>query len=110
MRIGLVAFAMVAVATLTVTHAQLAISPWPMFHHDLAHTGLSQYGTSSNPGTLKWKYTTFAAISYSSPAIGPDGTIYVGSLIVATKHTALWALKPDGSQKWGAAHLAVAMM
>ena len=34
---------------------------------------------SINPdGTLKWKYTTGDWVS-SSPAIGPDGTIYVGS-------------------------------
>ena len=32
---------------------------------------------------------------YSSPAIGPDGTIYVGS-----SDSALYALNPDGTLKW----------
>lgn len=31
----------------------------------------------------------------SSPAIAPDGTIYIG-----TFHGLLWALKPDGTRKW----------
>jgi len=26
----------------------LADSPWPMFHHNLRHTGLSPYDTSAN--------------------------------------------------------------
>ena len=35
-----------------------------------------------NPdGLLKWKYKTDGEI-YSSPAIGSDGTIYVGSWMV----------------------------
>jgi len=32
----------------------------------------------SQPGTLKWKYRTGNKV-WSSPAIGSDGTIYVGS-------------------------------
>ncbi|RKX51936.1 MAG: hypothetical protein DRP50_08090 [Thermotoga sp.] len=32
----------------------------------------------SQPGTLKWKYKTGDEV-FSSPAIGVDGTIYVGS-------------------------------
>ena len=44
----------------TVSRAQLASAPWPMFHHDLAHTGLSPYDTSANPGLQKWKFPTSA--------------------------------------------------
>jgi outer membrane protein assembly factor BamB len=69
-----------------VAHAQLANTPWPMFHHNLLHTGRSQYDTSSNKGTLKW-----VGNLYSSPVIGADGTIYADG----------GALNPDGSQKIG---------
>ena len=58
---GVVAFAIMAVANPTVIHAQLAKSPWPMFQHDLRHTGQSQYDTSANHGTLKWKFTSLCA-------------------------------------------------
>ena len=61
-----------------VSEKSLANTPWPMFHHDLNHTGLSPYDTSSNDGTLKWKFQTGDYVR-SSPAIGSDGTIYVGS-------------------------------
>ena len=44
-------------------------------------------------GSLKWRYETDYGI-LSSPAIGSDGTIYVGSGIY------LYAIKPDGPLKW----------
>jgi len=92
------AFAMVAIATLTVTQAQLATSPWPVFRHDLANTGLSQYDTSGNPGQLKWSFAAPAAIS---PTIGIDGTIYLGSAATLPQDTQyLYALNPDGTLKW----------
>jgi len=73
-----------------------------MFHHDLARTGLSQFDTSTNRGTLKWKFETggapFVAAQgpeVSSPAVGADGTIYVSSL------DGLHAIDPDdGIEKW----------
>ncbi|HRD05610.1 MAG TPA: PQQ-binding-like beta-propeller repeat protein, partial [Verrucomicrobiota bacterium] len=37
----------------------------------------------------------FNSISDSAPAIGPDGTIYVG-----TWKGRLWALTPEGARKW----------
>ena len=69
-----------------------------MFHHDLAHMGLSPYSTSGNPGTLKWKFvaTNCCGEVDSSPAIGSDGTIYVGA-----GANDLYAINPDGTQKWG---------
>lgn len=42
----------------------------------------------------RWKYQTDGEI-HSSPAIGPDGTVYVGSY-----DTYLHAVAPDGSVKW----------
>jgi parallel beta-helix repeat protein len=67
--------------------------PWPMFRHDLMHTGRSPYIGPGIPA-CKWTYSAGHAI-HSSPTIGPDGTIYVGSL-----DKKLHALNPDGSLKW----------
>ena len=49
---------------------------WPMFHHDLSHSGNS---TSDAPDTNKvlWDYTTSYRV-YSSPAVS-DGKVYIGS-------------------------------
>jgi outer membrane protein assembly factor BamB len=49
---------------------------WPMFHHDLAHTG---YATSPAPNTnqVLWNYTTGGRV-WSSPAVA-NGRVYVGS-------------------------------
>jgi outer membrane protein assembly factor BamB len=51
------------------------------------------------PDTLsKWRFQLAAGeeiYMYSSPAIGPDGTIYVGS-----SDSSLYAVNPDGTLKW----------
>jgi hypothetical protein len=70
-----------------------ANSPWPVFGHDPQRTGQSQYnGPQTN--NVRWSYTTGRRVS-SSPAIGADGTVYVGSY-----DDKLYALGPDGSLKW----------
>ena len=53
-------------------------------------SGLALAGT---PGTEKWSFETGDWVS--SPAIGPDGTIYVGS-----RDYRLYAINPDGTKKW----------
>ncbi|GAJ08127.1 unnamed protein product, partial [marine sediment metagenome] len=55
--------------------AQLDSGPWPMFHYDERHTGLSPYAGPSAPA-LGWSYRTGNWVR-SSPAIGSDGGIYV---------------------------------
>jgi outer membrane protein assembly factor BamB len=59
-------------------HAGLpaAVDWWPMFHHDLLHTG---YSISTAPQTNQtvWRYTTGGSVM-SSPAV-VNGTVYVGS-------------------------------
>jgi outer membrane protein assembly factor BamB len=68
-------------------------SPWPMFRHDLSHTGRSSY-TGPADSTLHWVFHANGRIA-SSPAIGYDGTIYVGAY-----DSCLYAINPDGSLKW----------
>ncbi|MBS3817076.1 MAG: PQQ-binding-like beta-propeller repeat protein [Candidatus Thermoplasmatota archaeon] len=74
----------------------LADTPWPMFGGDLKHTGRSPYDTSYVDGTERWSFSTGWDIN-SSPAIGENGTIYVGS-----GDGNLYALYPNGTKKWAA--------
>jgi|GEM_PF-3302838 len=67
---------------------------WPMFRHDPKHTGRSPYFAAPQ-ASLKWTYATGDSIYQSSPAIAPDGTIYVGS----NDHN-IYAINPDGTLKW----------
>jgi outer membrane protein assembly factor BamB len=71
----------------------LADSPWPMFHQNLNHTGVSPYNTSANQGNLLWKFPSGAV--QGSPIIGPNGVIYFGS-----KSWGVYAIYPNGTQKW----------
>jgi len=73
--------------------AQPADSAWPMFGQNPQRTGRSPYSGPEVP-KLKWSFTTGSRI-YSSPAIGADGTIYVGSI-----DNNLYAINPDGTLKW----------
>ncbi|MEM3823350.1 MAG: PQQ-binding-like beta-propeller repeat protein [Candidatus Bathyarchaeia archaeon] len=49
---------------------------WPMFHHDLSHTGASTLHGPTTNRTL-WTYTT-GNVVYSSPAV-VNGLVYIGS-------------------------------
>lgn len=46
-------------------------------------------------GSVSWTFETDGSGTFSSPAIGADGTVYVGTL---DDH--LYAVNPDGSEKW----------
>jgi hypothetical protein len=48
----------------------------------------------NSDGTLRWRYETMNQV-HSSPAIGEDGTVYVGS-----DNNHLYAINPDGTLKW----------
>jgi hypothetical protein len=50
---------------------------WPMFRHDLNHTG-SSTSTPANFNYLRWTYTAGSKVAFSSPAV-VDGRVYVGS-------------------------------
>lgn len=68
----------------------LAPAQWPMFRHDLQHTGRSPY-----PGLpaseLKWSLNLGTPIS-SSPALAPDGT-----LLVTGQNNQVYSINPNGT-------------
>ncbi|AJD47431.1 cell surface protein [Isoalcanivorax pacificus W11-5] len=72
------------------------ISPWPAFGGDRHHTRRSaSAGATVGEGTVRWAVTTGGPM-YASPVIGPDGTVYIGSL-----DKNVYALDPDdGSEIW----------
>ncbi|BDZ67493.1 PQQ-binding-like beta-propeller repeat protein [Methanobacterium ferruginis] len=73
----------------------LADTAWAKSGGDVANTGQSDY-TGPDVNTTLWNYTTGGTISgMSSPVIGADGTIYIGS-----SDDNLYALNPDGTVKW----------
>ncbi|MCI0527443.1 MAG: PQQ-binding-like beta-propeller repeat protein, partial [Nitrospira sp.] len=54
-------------------------------------------------GNTLWSYTNLGYMTYGSPTIGPDGTIYIsgspgsgGNL----QTSVMYAIKPDGTLKW----------
>jgi len=76
--------------------AQLSDSSWPTFHGNNQRTGLSPYDTSHVNGTVKWTYN-IGTNAEGSLAIGPDGTLYIGS------HDGyLYAISKEGNHKWKA--------
>ena len=54
----------------------LANSAWPKFHHDSLNSGRG--AGSGATGIKKWEFLTGGVVD-SSPAIGADGTVYIGS-------------------------------
>lgn len=50
---------------------------WPMFRHDAGHAACSTVASRHEPA-LVWSFRTEGEV-WSSPAIGPDSTVYFGS-------------------------------
>ncbi len=72
--------------------AQLMTSPWPMFRHDISHSGVSPYHDPT-PGDTVWSLNVGNGLS--SPVIASDGTIFIGGSSGTLK-----AVNPDGTLKW----------
>lgn len=68
-------------------------APWPKFRRDAAQTGHSPIGLTHDGGAL-WTVTTGKGI-FSSPVIGADGTVYIGSA-----DWTFYALTADGAERW----------
>ncbi len=66
-------------------------SPWPMFSHDVRHTGQSPYNATT--GTqIKWTMETYR-VPDGGPIIDKNGTIYFGA-------GGIYAVYPNGTLKW----------
>jgi hypothetical protein len=89
----LVVSPVIALMPANTAQAQPADSAWPMFGQNPQRTGRSPYSGPEVP-KQKWSFTV-GGVVWSSPAIGADGTIYVGS-----DDNNLYAINPDGSLKW----------
>lgn len=96
----IVRFTAVILVLAVTASAQVADSPWPMFRHDLSHTGHTPYTGPAAP-TVKWMFQANDGIA-SSPSVGIDGTIYVGAgwNFVGAADSFLYAINPDGNLKW----------
>ena len=66
-----------ALSTELLAHAAPTANDWPMFHHDLTHTGYSTSTASATSATLLWNYTTNSVVG-ASPTI-VNGYVYIGS-------------------------------
>jgi len=91
---ALLLIALIATLALMSKITQAADSPWPQFGHDSKHTNVSTYDLGKNKKEVLWSYKTGASVE-SSPAIGSDGTICVGS------HDGyFYAFEKGGLLKW----------
>jgi len=88
---------MILVSFSPAVSASLADSQWPKDSHDNQNTGQSQYlGPQNN--TTKWNHTfNELELISSSPIIGPDGTIYLGTNY---QNGILYAFNNNGIVKW----------
>ncbi len=69
-------------------------SEWPMFHHDLMHTGKSD-STAPNTNSILWIFTMGPSTWFSSPAVA-DGKVFIGS-----SDTRIYALnETNGAYIW----------
>jgi outer membrane protein assembly factor BamB len=67
-------------------------SPWPKFRGDAVQDGATSRRLQA--GGAFWSFPTGKGI-FSSPVVGADGTIYVGSA-----DRTFYAVGPDGTRKW----------
>jgi outer membrane protein assembly factor BamB len=80
-----------------VSNGDLLDSAWPMFHHDRNHSGRSPYAPLGNCPKEEWNFSMDGVV-LSSPVLDQNGTIYIG----ADGEDCLFALNPDGTEKWRA--------
>lgn len=71
----------------------LSSSDWPMYLHDPQHTGRSPF-RGPQQGELVWRFDTGGEV-YGAPALGQDGTIFIGSY-----SGYFFALDASGISQW----------
>jgi outer membrane protein assembly factor BamB len=85
-------FRMTAREMITGGRLDLMDSPWPMYCHDVRHTGRSPYSTVNTTGVESWRISVDGP-ACGGPTIDKNGTIYIGSHY-------LHAVYPNGTLKW----------
>ena len=99
--IGIVQVEAAVGTTYSFGSGEACIDWWPMFRHDLTHTGYSTSKAPNNNQSL-WTYTAGRYIGYSSPAVA-DGKVYIGSwdnktyALNASTGTLVWSYTTGGS-------------
>jgi outer membrane protein assembly factor BamB len=80
---------------------------WAMFGKNLRHTSNAadavEYYPGPSQGQIVWTVDFgFFELSYSSPSIGPDGTIYLATTParLPTDSGFVYAINPNGTIKW----------
>ena len=83
--------------TVRMTHVWRDPGSFPVSAQDKDEEDLASSWSSPTTVTIsfKWRYQTGGSIRGASPAVGADGTVYVGSY-----DSYLYAINPDGSLKW----------
>ena len=67
-------------------------SSWPMYCHDVRHTGQSPYSTVNTTGVEKWRMSLGTWVQ-GGPVIDKNGVIYIGG-------NGFFAIYPNGTIKW----------
>ncbi|MBK9180530.1 MAG: PQQ-binding-like beta-propeller repeat protein [Acidimicrobiales bacterium] len=68
-------------------------SPWPKFRANSRQTGASAVA-GEDTGAEPWTFPTGKGV-FSTPVVGGDGTVYVGSA-----DRSFYAIAPDGTLRW----------
>ena len=89
----------------TVSPPSFSEAPWPMSQHDSRHTGNSPFtgpGSSDNPKISAFLEGEGEGDYFGSPAVGSDGTIYLGAKITKDGITreGIFAFAYAGTEKW----------
>jgi outer membrane protein assembly factor BamB len=79
--------------------------PWPVFRHDFSGSGRADY-VGADVSALKWVFTTGANV-YSSPVLGQDGRVYIGSTdgriyCLDSAGAPIWSFDTKGTVKYAA--------
>jgi len=74
--------------------AGLADSSWPKFRGNLKNTGRNEDAIREVSNNTRWAFETDGRVD-ASPAVGSDGTIYIGDL-----DGNLTAVEANGSERW----------